>query len=167
MSVIRIFDHPQRRGVFRLETSQLIDRPIDEVFDYFSAAQNLEELTPEWMRFHVVTPEPIEMDAGRLIDYRLRVHGIPLSWQSEITVWEPPRRFVDVQRSGPYRLWHHEHTFEVRDGGTLVCDRVDYAVPGGRLVNSLFVRRDLQRIFEYRGRKLRDVFSTSSVKVAE
>jgi ligand-binding SRPBCC domain-containing protein len=99
------------------------------------------------------------MHMGLLIDYRMRIHGIPVRWQSEITLWDPPRRFVDEQRRGPYRLWIHEHTFEAEGNSTLVRDRVQYAVPGGWLVQRLFVGRDVGRIFAYRRQKLAEVFS--------
>ena len=110
------------------------------------------------MRFSVLAPGEIPMRAGALIDYKLRVHGVPLVWRSEITVWEPPRRFVDEQRRGPYRLWVHEHRFVERNGGTLVTDDVRYAVPGGALVNKLFVARDVERIFEFRKTRLEELF---------
>lgn len=150
--------HPTRTGVWQLTTEQTLPQPIAEVFAFFAEARNLEEITPPWLKFHVETPAPIEMQAGRLIDYRLRVHGVPIRWQSEISVWEPPYRFVDEQRTGPYRLWYHEHTFVECDAGTLVRDQVDYAVPGGRLANLLLVRRDLRKIFRYRTQKLREIF---------
>lgn len=153
--------HPSRSGVWRLTTEQTLPQPIEEVFAFFTEARNLEAITPPWLKFHVETPAPIEMQAGRLIDYRLRVHGIPLRWQSEISVWEPPYRFVDEQRRGPYRLWHHEHTFAECDEGTLVWDQVDYAVPGGWLANLLLVRRDLRKIFRYRSQKLREIFAVA------
>jgi hypothetical protein len=98
------------------------------------------------------------MKQGALIDYRLRLRGIPIRWQSEITAWEPPHRFVDEQCRGPYRRWIHEHTFAGRDGGTLARDRVQYAVPGGSLVDYLFVARDLKRVFAFRQETLRRIF---------
>jgi hypothetical protein len=103
-----------------------------------------------------------EVRQGTLLDYRLRLHGIPLRWQSEIAVWEPPERFVDRQTKGPYSMWVHEHTFDERDGGTLVGDRVDYAVPGGRLVQKFFVAPDLQRIFRYRRHVLEGIFESDA-----
>ena len=124
------------------------------MFDFFSDARRLEEITPPWLHLLVQTPRPIAMQSGTLIDYRLRLHGLPLRWRTEISDWEPPFRFVDCQLQGPYRLWRHEHTFEERDGGTLVRDRVDYAVPGGWLIERLFVRPDLKRIFAYRHERL-------------
>jgi ligand-binding SRPBCC domain-containing protein len=131
-----------------------LPRPREEVFDFFADAGNLQTLTPDWLDFSVLTPAPIPMRAGAVIDYRLKLHGISIRWQSEITAWEPPRRFVDEQRRGPYRLWIHEHCFETREGGTRVIDRVRYAVPGGRLIDWLFVRRDVERIFQFRREKL-------------
>jgi ligand-binding SRPBCC domain-containing protein len=99
------------------------------------------------------------MKVGTRIDYRLRVLGLSVRWQSEITAWQPPHRFVDEQRRGPYRLWHHEHTFTEQDGGTLVGDHVQYAVLGGALVERLFVRRDITAIFAYRQQKLAALFN--------
>jgi ligand-binding SRPBCC domain-containing protein len=130
----------------------------DVVFSFFADARNLEAVTPPWLRFAVLTPEPIVMRAGARIDYRLRVHGLPFRWQSEITVWKPPFRFVDEQRRGPYRRWSHMHTFEEQDGGTLCRDVVEYAVPGGRFIHWLIVRRDVERIFAYRQEFLRNLF---------
>jgi ligand-binding SRPBCC domain-containing protein len=132
-----------------------VPRPLQVVFAFFADAGNLEAITPPWLRFEILTPRPIAMRQGSRVDYRLRLHGVPLHWQSEITAWEPPYRFVDEQRRGPYRTWVHEHTFAERDGGTDVRDVVRYAVPGGWLADWLFVRRDVRRIFEYRARQLR------------
>lgn len=135
-----------------------LPRPVEEVFPFFADAHNLEELTPPFLGFQVLTPPPITMAPGIRIDYRLRLHGIPIRWQSEITAWEPMRMFVDEQRRGPYRAWVHTHRFTPRDGGTLVEDEVRYDVPGGALVNALFVRNDVARIFAYREAKLRARF---------
>lgn len=135
-----------------------LPRPLDEVFPFFSEARNLEQLTPTWLNFEVLTPEPIPMAVGTLIDYRLKVHGIPMRWRSEIAAWDPPHLFVDRQVRGPYRLWHHEHRFAQRDGGTDVMDQVQYAVWGGSLVNRLLIRRDVRAIFAYRTKKLLDMF---------
>jgi ligand-binding SRPBCC domain-containing protein len=135
---------------FDFSCEQWLPRPLAEVFPFFAAARNLGTITPPWLRFEVLTPEPIEMRVGALIDYRLRWHGLPLPWRTEITAWEPPHRFVDRQLRGPYRLWVHDHRFEERDGGTLVSDRVTYAVPGGALAERLFVRQDVEAIFAFR-----------------
>ncbi|MEO6182393.1 MAG: SRPBCC family protein [Verrucomicrobiota bacterium] len=136
-----------------------LPRPRDEVFWFFSDARNLEALTPSWLKFEVLTPAPIAMQPGALIDYQIRVHGFPIGWRTEITEWSPPFRFVDVQLRGPYRLWHHTHIFEEREGGTLCTDEVRYRPRGGALVNWLFVRRDVERIFQYRQQKLREIFA--------
>ncbi len=141
---------------FTLSTDQLIEKPRDEVFSYFSDAHNLAEITPPWLKFVVLTPRPIVMQVGTLIDYRLKLRGIPVKWQSEITEWNPPYEFVDEQRRGPYRTWIHTHTFTETDEGTIVGDQVEYAVLGGQLVNNLLVRRDIEKIFEYRSEKLHE-----------
>lgn len=136
----------------------LLRAPLEEVFAFFSDAANLERLTPPWLSFQIVTPQPISMAVGTRIDYRLRLHGIPISWTSEITAWEPPHRFVDEQRRGPYRTWIHEHRFEAAEAGTMAYDTVRYAVPGGALVARIFVRPDLERIFEHRHQVMRQIF---------
>jgi ligand-binding SRPBCC domain-containing protein len=128
--------------------------PLETVFPFFAKPHNLQILTPPWLNFEILTPESIEMCVGTLIDYKLHIRGIPIRWQSEITVWEPPRRFVDEQRKGPYRQWIHEHRFEERDGGTLCTDHVRYAAPGGALVEKFFIRPDIEKIFAYRAEML-------------
>ncbi|HAV63679.1 MAG TPA: CDP-paratose 2-epimerase [Verrucomicrobiales bacterium] len=145
--------------VFEFRCSLHVPRPVDEVFPFFTDVHNLEAITPPWLKFHVLTPQPNPMRAGVTIDYRLKVHGLPLRWRSRINVWEPPFRFVDEQVRGPYRLWIHEHRFEEVDGGTLCHDHVRYAVPGGRLLNWLFVRGDVEKIFSHRQRQLARVFA--------
>ena len=141
---------PNRNGGFTLTTEQWLPKQRDALFPFFAEAANLEKITPPFLGFRILTPGPIEMREGALIDYRISLHGIPLRWRTEITAWDPPFRFVDTQIRGPYRQWIHEHTFEDRDGGTLCRDRVDYRVPGGALVNRVFVERDVRRIFTYR-----------------
>ena len=135
-----------------------LPRPLLEVFAYFAEVRNLEELTPSWQNFQVLTPGPIVMHAGQVIDYRIRIRGIPVRWRTEIAEWEPPHRFVDVQIKGPYRLWHHTHRFEERDGGTLCVDDVHYRPIGGALVDRLFVRRDVESIFAFRRSVLLEKF---------
>ena len=130
----------------------------NEVFPFFADPHNLEAITPPWLHFEILTPGTIVMQPGTLIDYRIRLHGLPLSWRTEIEVWKPPFRFVDNQLRGPYRRWHHTHTFEERDGGTLCRDEVRYAVFGGALVNRFLVRPDVERIFAYRQQQLRQRF---------
>jgi ligand-binding SRPBCC domain-containing protein len=139
-----------------------LPRPIQEVFGFFSDARNLQVLTPDWLNFKILTPGPIAMRAGALIDYRLRIHGLPIRWQTEITAWQPTQRFVDKQRRGPYRQWIHEHTFKAQNGGTLCGDFVQYAVPGGEWVHRWLVRPDVERIFAFRGERLRELFQSPS-----
>lgn len=129
--------------------------PLETVFAFFSNPANLELVTPPWVGFRILSKLPVEMKQGLLLDYAIRVHGIPLNWRSEITVWEPPLRFADVQLKGPYAVWHHEHRFEARHGGTLVTDEVEYAVPfswmpGSSLVERFLVRPDVEKIFAHR-----------------
>jgi ligand-binding SRPBCC domain-containing protein len=141
--------------VFRSEL--WLPRPREEVFNFFGDALNLQAITPEFLNFVVLTPAPIVMRAGTLIDYKLRVRGIPLRWRTLISAWEPPFRFMDEQLRGPYRQWIHEHTFEECDGGTLARDVVRYSVFGGALVDRLFVRRDVEKIFAYREKRLKEL----------
>jgi len=133
-------------------------RPMDQVFGFFADAYNLQTLTPDWVNFEILTPKPIHLQVGVLIDYRLCIHGLPVRWQTEISTWEPPHRFVDEQKRGPYRLWIHEHRFTPQNGGTLCSDHVRYAVLGGELINRLFVQRDVERIFACRRGKLEEMF---------
>ena len=132
--------------------------PPAGLFPFFADAANLNALTPPLLNFHIVTPPPIVMREGMLIDYRLRVRGVPLRWRTRINVWQPPHRFVDEQIRGPYRLWVHEHTFEPRDGGTLARDHVRYAVALDFLVHRWLVRPDLEKIFAFRAQELRKRF---------
>ena len=136
-----------------------LPRPVEEVFVFFSDPANLDSITPPWLSFRIVTPAPIEMCVGTLLDYRLRIRGFPVCWRSKITAWEPPHRFVDEQIRGPYRRWIHEHDFEVRNGGALVRDHVQYAVPFDWALHKLFVRPDVERIFAYRTESLRRRFA--------
>lgn len=131
------------------------------MFAFFADATNLEAMTPAWLHFQMISPAPIAMEAGTLIDYRIRVHGLALNWRTRINVWEPPHRFVDEQVRGPYRLWIHEHVFEPLNDGTLMRDHVRYAVPLDFIAHRLIVRRDLERIFTFRAEALRKVFDVS------
>jgi len=143
---------------YRLEREQIIPRPLEEVFRYFSRAENLETLTPPFLRFRILTELPIPMREGTHIEYSLRLYGFPIRWRTLIEAWEPGRRFVDVQVRGPYKLWRHTHSFEAVPAGTLMRDTVDYALrfgPLGTLMHALLVRRTLDRIFTYRRQKIR------------
>jgi ligand-binding SRPBCC domain-containing protein len=138
----------------RLERDQVLPGEPVDVFPFFADALNLERITPAWLGFRVITPGPIGMGPGTLIEYRLRLHRVPVRWLTRIEVWDPPHRFVDAQVRGPYRLWRHEHSFSAAPGGgTLMRDRVDYELPLGPLgavAHALFVRRDVERIFDHR-----------------
>jgi len=142
---------------FVFEASLFLPKTPAEIFPFFSDALNLQAITPPWVHFEVLTPRPIEMRSGTRLHYKLRLRGIPVLWESEITVWDPPSRFVDEQRRGPYRLWRHEHRFAAREGGTECADHVEYAVLGGSLVNALFVAPELRKIFAYRQAKLAEI----------
>jgi ligand-binding SRPBCC domain-containing protein len=147
---------------FTLHRELWLPRRRDDLFPFFADARNLEAITPPWLGFRMLTPAPVVMRSGTLIDYALRLRGLPLRWQSEITAWDAPHCFVDEQRRGPYRRWIHEHRFEEHTGGTLCVDHVCYAVLGGRLAEWLFVRRDLEHIFAYRRNKLLELFSETN-----
>lgn len=156
-------------GPYVFEREQLIARPRHDVFAFFEDAKNLERITPPFLRFRIATPRPITMGEGTFIDYRLRLFGVPFAWRTRIELYEPERRFVDVQLRGPYRLWRHTHTFEDVAGGTLVRDRVEYELPLGPLgaaVRAIFVRRTLDRIFDYRKRTIAVLLGDQSRAVA-
>jgi ligand-binding SRPBCC domain-containing protein len=158
------------RAAYRLHTSLWLPLPRIEVFAFFADAKNLERITPSFLAFRILTPTPLEMRSGTVIDYRVGLRGLPMKWRSKITTWEPPARFVDVQVRGPYREWTHTHTFEERDDGTLVIDSVHYSLRGpsfiGRLVNSLLVAPDLTRIFTFRHEALEDAFGVHGLTKA-
>ncbi len=141
-------------GYSTLRREQTLPGTPDDVFPFFADAGNLEAITPPYLSFRIVTPRPIEMGVGTLIEYKLRLHGLPISWLTRIEVWEPGVRFVDQQMRGPYALWHHTHDFSPGpDGTTQMTDTVRYALPFGplgALAHTLFVRRDLNRIFDHR-----------------
>lgn len=144
--------------VHEFQSELWLPLPPAELFPFFADAANLNAITPPWLHFQIVTPLPIAMKVGTLIDYLLRVHGVPFRWRTRIHVWQPPHRFVDEQIRAPYRQWIHEHTFKARDGGTLLRDVVHYAVPFDFLAHRLFVRPDIERIFRFRSEALRKLF---------
>jgi ligand-binding SRPBCC domain-containing protein len=130
----------------------------ESLFLFFTDAANLDAITPPWLHFEILTPLPITMREGALIDYRLRLRGIPLRWRTRINLWRPPQLFVDEQIRGPYRKWVHEHVFEPKDGGTSVRDKVRYAVSLDFVVNQWLVRPDIERIFQFRAEALKRRF---------
>ncbi|MFO0827344.1 MAG: DUF2867 domain-containing protein [Phycisphaerales bacterium] len=142
------------RGLRVLRREQIVPRTIDAAFAFFADAGNLQAITPDWLHFRILTPLPITLREGALIDYRIRLHGIPIGWRTRIDVWDPPHRFVDRQLRGPYRWWHHEHRFEPVAGGTRVIDEVEYSAPLRWISEPLLVRRDVERIFDVRAERL-------------
>lgn len=142
------------RGGRTLFREAVVPVSLEKAFKFFSDAFHLDLLTPPWLGFAIVTPLPIEMKPGTVIDYRIRLHGFPIRWRTLISEWEPPHRFVDEQIRGPYRWWRHTHRFEACAQGTRVIDEVEYAAPLAWLSERLLVRRDLERIFDYRGEAL-------------
>jgi ligand-binding SRPBCC domain-containing protein len=149
---------------YRLERRQFIPRPVVDVFPFFADAGNLETITPPSLKFRILTPQPVEIRAGAVIDYRLALLGIPFRWRTRIESFDPPHRFADVQEHGPYRLWHHTHEFRDHDGGTLMVDRVNYQLPLGPLgglAHRLFVERQLRHIFDYRYQVIKRLMATN------
>lgn len=141
---------------------QWIDRSVDQVFAFFSDANNLEAITPRQLNFHILTPGPIRLASGARIDYQLTLYGIPLKWATLIESWDPPHQFVDVQLRGPYRVWRHTHRFLEEGAGTRIVDDVEYELPFGtlgRIVDALFTRREVARIFSYRSEVIARRFS--------
>ena len=142
--------------IFQTQTE--LSAPIDRVFQFFADASNLERITPPWLRFRIISPTPIDIREGSIIDYRLRVRGFPIRWRTVIESWDPPHAFVDRALRSPYRLWRHTHTFEPSENGVRMTDRVEYAPPLACITDPLFVRREIERIFEYRRLIIQSVF---------
>jgi ligand-binding SRPBCC domain-containing protein len=147
--------------IYTLHREQIVRQPLPRVFEFFSRPENLARITPPAMGFVILTPPPITMEVGTVIDYRLRVAGIPLRWQSLISKYSPPHQFVDEQAVGPYRCWQHRHSFEEMDASCLIVDEVKYALPLGvigRFAHWLFVGRSLERIFAFRKTAIEKIF---------
>ncbi len=162
---IFIEKHPESGYV--LKTEMVVRFPIEVVFGFFSDAQNLEAITPPWVNFKILTEMPVQLRQGSLLDYSIRLHGIPIKWRTEICEWNAPHYFVDQQLRGPYKKWYHEHSFvDLGDGTTLVRDKVHYNPRGGSLIHKYFVKPDLRKIFEYRQRKLAEIFQTDTISVS-
>jgi len=145
-------------SVYTLQRETFVPKPILPVFGFFSRAENLQYLTPPWLHFRILSPQPILMHEGATIAYKLRVRGIPVQWLTQIERWNPPFEFFDVQVKGPYKIWRHTHRFFEVEGGTRIVDIVNYALPLGplgRVVHKLLVARDLSAIFNYRQRRVR------------
>lgn len=148
--------------MYVLEREVSLPTTREKLFPFFADARNLERLTPPSLRFEIMTPGPIEMRTGAIIDYRLQLAGLRFRWRTVIETWEPPVRFVDVQDKGPYAVWRHTHTFDETPDGTRMRDRVEYALPFGplgALAHRLIVARRLDAIFAFRGRVVAELFT--------
>jgi ligand-binding SRPBCC domain-containing protein len=148
-------------------TEQLVPVPIDAAFSFFSEPRNLEKITPPWLRFSIVGSSTERVEEGSELTYRLRVHGLPVTWHSRIDEWRPNERFVDVQLKGPYAKWHHTHSFHDRGAATLIRDRVLYRLPLGRLghwIGGRFVASDIRKIFEYRAARTAELLRVSEAE---
>jgi uncharacterized protein len=153
--------------VFRAE--QFVPRRLEEVFEFFSKAENLELLTPQWLNFRILSVAPTPVQKGTLIRYSLRYRIFPIRWTTEIVEWDPPHRFIDVELKGPYKLWHHEHRFVAEANGTRIIDEVKYELPFGifgSIAHALKVRKDVETIFAYRTQAVERLFGreVSSLK---
>ena len=145
----------------RLEREQWVPGTLEDVFAFFSVAENLARITPAEMGFHILTPPPIEMREGTILEYRIRIAGLPVRWRSRITGWDPPHRFADVQERGPYAYWEHTHSFAAEGDGVRMTDVVLYRLPFGplgKIVHALAVRRMLERIFDHRNETILRLF---------
>jgi len=147
---------------YHIKFQQFIDLPINDVFNFFSKPENLSLITPPRLKFDILTPAPIIMKEGQLIDYSLTImYCLKLRWRTLITDYNQPYKFVDQQIKGPYSLWHHTHEFEEKDGGTLIHDSVTYAVPFGvigQLLHAVYIKYDIKNIFKYRHKILDAIF---------
>jgi len=139
-----------------------VSAPVEDVFNFFSDAANLDRITPAWLDFRILTPQPIVMELNTIFDLSLKLCGMRFRWSSQITLWDPPHVFVDEQTKGPYSYWHHTHRFSETEAGTIKEDLVRYAVPGWLMepsIHSKFVRPRLEKIFDFREKKLKQIFS--------
>ena len=151
---------------FEIHRKQYINKPLDIVFEFFSKPENLEMITPKSLSFNILTPTPIKMAKGSLIDYTIHLFGIPIHWRTLISDYEPPFRFVDQQIKGPYTFWHHTHTFQAIGEGVEIIDKVKYSLPLGwlgTLVHSIWVRKDLEKIFDHRKTVIQNYFGSINI----
>jgi ligand-binding SRPBCC domain-containing protein len=147
--------------LYTLEREQMVNKALEEVFEFFSRPQNLARITPSGMGFNILTPSPIIMKAGTVIDYTVKIFGFNVHWRTLISSYDPPHGFTDEQLKGPYKYWFHRHYFEKTEGGTLIYDSVTYALPFGylgRLAHLLFVSHRLEYIFNYRSKAIKEIF---------
>jgi len=159
--------------VYTLQREQWVAEPLERIFPFFSQPENLALITPPSLGFRLLTPRPVNMEKGRIIDYTIRLLGLRVRWRTLITRYDPPRCFVDEQLSGPYSFWHHTHRFEHNNGGTLLNDEVHYALPmvlvgpARDLVHALYVRPVLVRIFDHRQQVFASLFGDAPDSAAQ
>ena len=152
-----------------LKRRQLLPRPAREIFHFFEKPENLEKITPASVGFVILTPKPIKMQAGTVLDYTIRIMGLPVRWTTLIQRYEPPDIFVDVSIRGPYSFWHHTHTFEETEDGTVMTDEVRYAMPFGflgRIVHGMWVKKQLNYIFDYRAKVIAELIDSAETHPA-
>jgi len=152
-------------SIHTLTRKQVLASPVEPVFDFFRAPENLALITPRWLDFKILTPLPLEMKEGTVIDYTIRWLGFPVRWKTLITDYQPPLRFVDQQIQGPYSFWHHTHTFVQKGENTEMTDEVRYALPFpviGEMLHMLIVQQQLQVIFDYRARAIAEIFPSGA-----
>ena len=151
--------------IYELVKTQVIDSSIDNVFDFFAKPENLKKITPEKLSFNIITPTPITMDKGTVIDYTIRLFGIQVHWRTLITMYDPPHEFIDEQIKGPYNFWHHNHKFKEVEGGVEISDKVNYSIPMGvfgRVLHFFWIKRDLEKIFLHRKKFFENIFDKNS-----
>jgi len=153
--------------IFKLNAKQFIGRPIEEVFGFFSRPENLTVITPSNLHFNILTPRPLEMKQGAVIDYTIKIFKVPIHWRTLITTYDPPFKFVDEQLKGPYNFWHHTHTFKEVSDGVEIYDEVHYGIPFGplgSLLHALWIKKDLNHIFEYRKGVIDNLFKEKNIE---
>ena len=153
--------------VYSLHYKQMVNRPLDDVFDFFSNPENLSKITPKKLDFNIMTPSPIKMINGQLIDYTIRLFGIRIHWRTLITDYNPPNSFIDQQIKGPYLLWHHEHLFKEVENGVEIVDIIHYTIPLGiigRFLHWAWIKKDLENIFSYRKNIINEIFQNDERK---
>ena len=148
--------------MYKFESKTILNSTIENVFDFFCKAENLQKLTPPSLDFKILSDIPIEMKKGALIDYRIKLYGIPVTWKTEITEWNPPFSFEDSQLNGPYKLWKHQHIFKSLGEKTEMTDIVNYNPKGwpfNSILNTIFVRKEVEKIFSYREENISSIFT--------
>ena len=148
--------------LYSLHFKQTINRPIEEVFDFFSKPENLSRITPKKLNFKILTPTPIKMMKGQIIDYTIRLIGFQIHWRTLITDYNPPYSFIDQQINGPYTIWHHKHTFKKTANGVEIYDDITYSIPFGiigRILHYIWIKKDLEKIFKHREKVIEQIFN--------